>query len=424
MLGRIATSALAGPTPASACSASGLQAGVERQHQRVARRGLGTEQLARVALVRHRLDQDAGRAAQLVVVPRLEAGQPGGVAGVVLRVLLDDLRGHLADPPEQRSREVAGGRQRQGSGDDPGARDRGDAAADRRGELLAPEDDGLDERLGAGRLDRLHVRRDVDADQPGQGSGGPAGVAAVELGLVDADPGDLPLSDELLTARAEDVAPVGQDRRDAEVLTLLQRRLDHRGRPGHLPRVVDQLQVGLGVVLPRRGAEVPAPVQRCDRRRAGLPHAGGVDPQRGGAQLLGDPVVRRLRGGRGVGRERHLREVLRGQPRGQRRGSLLRVGLVGLLVAGATGAAGRTEDEGERESGGPRSKHADLCTGPPLTGPARLASSCHVHVHAVVDGPSRQLVIAAAQPPVRRAVRSGRRETPAAHPRPGPQRSR
>ena len=85
----------------------GLEAEVEREHERVAGRRLGAVELARVALLGHRVDRDAGRAAELLVVPRLEAGEPGQVAGVVLRVLRDDLRGDLADPAEQRGREVA-----------------------------------------------------------------------------------------------------------------------------------------------------------------------------------------------------------------------------------------------------------------------------------------------------------------------------
>ena len=102
----------------------GLEAEVEGEHERVAGRGLGAVELARVALLGHRLDRDAGRAAQLLVVPRLEPGEPGEVAGVVLRVLLDDLRGHLADPAEQRRREVAGRPERQVGRDDPAAGDR------------------------------------------------------------------------------------------------------------------------------------------------------------------------------------------------------------------------------------------------------------------------------------------------------------
>ena len=119
VLGRIATSALAGPTPASSCLGLGLEVDVEGEHERVAGRRLGAEQLARAALLGHRVHDDAGRPAQPLVVPRLEAGQPGHVAGVVLRVLLDDLRGHLADPAEERRREVAGRAERQVGGDDP-----------------------------------------------------------------------------------------------------------------------------------------------------------------------------------------------------------------------------------------------------------------------------------------------------------------
>ena len=73
---------------------------------------------------------------------------------------------------EQRRREVAG---RAPAAGWPAmirrARDRGDAAAHRRGQLLAPEDDRLDERLGAGRLDRLHVRRRRRCRPAGPGRG-------------------------------------------------------------------------------------------------------------------------------------------------------------------------------------------------------------------------------------------------------------
>ena len=53
-------------------------------------------------------------AAQLLVVPRLQAGQPRLVAHLVeVGVLLDHLRGDVADRAEDRRRELAGRRQRQ-----------------------------------------------------------------------------------------------------------------------------------------------------------------------------------------------------------------------------------------------------------------------------------------------------------------------
>ena len=151
VLGRSATSALAGPTPASSCSAL-----VCRPTSRESSSGspgvASVRNSSRTSpCVRYRDHADAGRPAQPLVVPRLEAGQAGQVAGVVLRVLGDDLRGHLADPAEQRRGEVAGRRQRQVAGDDPGARDRLDAVRDRGRQLLAAEHDRLDERLRPGR---------------------------------------------------------------------------------------------------------------------------------------------------------------------------------------------------------------------------------------------------------------------------------
>ena len=122
--GRIATSALAGPTSASSRSASSCS-----DWSRVIRSGspgdrVDLEELALLLVGADGVHDRPVGGLQLVVVARLEAGQPGLVTDLVgVGVVLDHLGGHVADGAEDRCGELAGRRERHVVGDRPGARD-------------------------------------------------------------------------------------------------------------------------------------------------------------------------------------------------------------------------------------------------------------------------------------------------------------
>ena len=78
--GLMATSALAGPTPASSRSAVRLQVDVQGELQRLPGTGSSRNSSRSLPSDADRVDDDAGRAAQLLVVPRLQPGQAGDVA--------------------------------------------------------------------------------------------------------------------------------------------------------------------------------------------------------------------------------------------------------------------------------------------------------------------------------------------------------
>ena len=128
MEGRIATTALAGSCrraparrPAAAAGRAWCAAACRPTGRRV-----NSSRLPPFASTA--LHGGAGGAAQLLVVPGLEAGQPRLVAGLVDAAgLLHQLGVDRSDGAEHRPGEVAGGRERQGVADHPGAGEGGGA---------------------------------------------------------------------------------------------------------------------------------------------------------------------------------------------------------------------------------------------------------------------------------------------------------
>ena len=184
------------------------------------------------------VDHGAGLATQLVVVPRLQAGESDLVAcPVAVRVLLEQFGRDVADRAEERCGELLGRGQRQVVVHEAGAPDRLHSVDQRLGRGPAPQGDGGHERLGSGGEDPRHVRLGVDVDERGQRSGRGLGVPGSHRAPVDAEGGDVAGYDDLGVVTTEHRTTPGQDRRDVEALALRQVGVHQAGLPAGRPAV-------------------------------------------------------------------------------------------------------------------------------------------------------------------------------------------
>ncbi len=338
---------------------------VQRGPQRLAAPGADPEQLVLLAVGVDRVHHGTGGPLQLVVVPRLQPGQPRLVTGLVaVRLLLDHLGGHLADGAEDRGGELLGRCQRQAAAEREHARDVL-VAVDRRGHLALAVDDGLDVRLVAGGLDPLGVRRGVDVEERGEPPGGLPRALRRDARPVDPEPHDGAVGDELLSVRAEDLAALGRDRGEVEGDPVGQAGLDHGRVPGDLPLVVDLGHPGLRVIGPRATADRPGPRQRGGRGVAGLAHVVGGDVRLGVAHALDGGAVGLVHLRRRPAGELHAGERPGGQGGGQVVGRLVGVGTGGLRDRVAP-AQQHPDERGRRETcgGDPVSPHGLGSTSP------------------------------------------------------------
>ena len=276
--GRIATSALAGPDVREQPLGSQLQVACRGSAERLPGDRLLPEQLALLAVARHRVHHDAGRAAQLLVVPRLEAGQPG-----------DGRRpGSGRGPPRSSRRSPrrpcrgsaprTPGSARAGACPRPRARPgcrrsraRTPAAPPRMRYTIASTN-ALSPAAstcftyGATSMSASVASCRADSPAPGRR----------HLRPVDAEPRDRPFGDQRLPAGTEDGASLGRDRVGVEHLVLRQRGLDEGGAQTTC-QVSSTFRIGrLGRVGPLLLAERPGPGEGGGRALAGLTGLGDL----------------------------------------------------------------------------------------------------------------------------------------------------
>ncbi len=336
----------------------GLQMFVHGQLQRGPRLGVHPEQLTLLTIAGDRVDHRAVDALQLVVVARLQPGEPGLVADLVLvRVLLDHLCRDRSDRAEDRCSEPAGRRERQVVGDRECTRDVVVPLRDGDRQVVLAEDDRLDERLVSGGLDLLLVRPRLDVDQLGQPASGLPRLVRRDLRAVDPEADDGSQGHQGQPVRAHDRPPGAGDRSDVEDGPRAEGRLHELARPRDLPLVVGLGQLCVGRVGPLATPDRPGPGERGGRGVAVRLHVarlhGRVDVR---AHALDDLPVLQCHRLRGVVGEGDVAEVAGAERRREALRGLVGVGSGDLLRRVACAEHRGPEDESGGEAG--ESAHA------------------------------------------------------------------
>ena len=259
--GRIATSADAGPTFASACSAATcIRSSIvscsgcpSTASTRNSSRVLPSEP--------DRVDGLAGRAAQLLVVPLLEPGQPA--TSPTWKSGFSSIISAVTSPTEPRigaANPLVGASGSSAAMTAPPLIRRTPDSTPRRHLVLAV-DDGLDEGERPEASTRSAYAAASTSTSRARSRAEATALAGADLGAVDADADHRPVGDQGEPAGAEDVAALGAERDQVEGDRLAQRGLDGGDVPLGQPLVVDLRERGLAGVGPAVGADRPGPVE-------------------------------------------------------------------------------------------------------------------------------------------------------------------